>query len=219
MRKILLAGLCYLAFGSIVTEASAATITWNTWETASTGTMGAVNVGYNGPAELVTGYPSYLPASTFADGTIVSNAPQPSNNILRITGGNSNIYTLSFSQALINPVIAIWSLGQSGDPTSFVFTQTPTFVAGGPSNEYGGQAITVSGNTVGGVEGNGTVEFLGTFASISWSNPQFEYWYGFNVGYTSVSPVPEPSTWGMMIMGFLGLGYLAYRRRPSFMAA
>jgi hypothetical protein len=27
--------------------------------------------------------------------------------------------------------------------------------------------------------------------------------------------VPEPSTWAMMILGFCGLGYLAYRRRSS----
>jgi hypothetical protein len=25
--------------------------------------------------------------------------------------------------------------------------------------------------------------------------------------------VPEPSTWAMMILGFAGVGYLAYRRR------
>jgi PEP-CTERM motif len=27
------------------------------------------------------------------------------------------------------------------------------------------------------------------------------------------SAVPEPSTWAMMILGFAGLGYMAYRRR------
>jgi len=27
------------------------------------------------------------------------------------------------------------------------------------------------------------------------------------------SPVPEPSTWAMMILGFGGVGYMAYRRR------
>jgi hypothetical protein len=37
-------------------------------------------------------------------------------------------------------------------------------------------------------------------------------------GFTSA--VPEPSTWAMMIFGFLGIGFMAYRRRsPSSMAA
>jgi len=35
---------------------------------------------------------------------------------------------------------------------------------------------------------------------------------GINV-FVSVAPVPEPSTWAMMILGFAGVGYLAYRRR------
>ena len=29
------------------------------------------------------------------------------------------------------------------------------------------------------------------------------------------SPVPEPSTWAMMILGFAGIGFLAYRRRDG----
>jgi hypothetical protein len=28
-----------------------------------------------------------------------------------------------------------------------------------------------------------------------------------------VSAVPEPSTWAMMILGFLGVGFMAYRRK------
>jgi len=28
-------------------------------------------------------------------------------------------------------------------------------------------------------------------------------------------PVPEPATWAMMLLGFLGLGFMAYRRRGS----
>jgi hypothetical protein len=38
-------------------------------------------------------------------------------------------------------------------------------------------------------------------------------------GGTSVTPgVPEPSTWAMMIFGFFGVGFMAYRRnrKPSF---
>jgi hypothetical protein len=31
----------------------------------------------------------------------------------------------------------------------------------------------------------------------------------------TVSAVPEPSTWAMMILGFLGVGFLAYRRKDE----
>jgi hypothetical protein len=32
----------------------------------------------------------------------------------------------------------------------------------------------------------------------------------------SVKGVPEPSTWAMMILGFLGVGFLAYRRKNNY---
>jgi hypothetical protein len=48
--------------------------------------------------------------------------------------------------------------------------------------------------------------------------------YTGNIGYQllgSVSSVPEPSTWAMMILGFAGVGFMAYRRKskPALMAA
>ncbi len=49
------------------------------------------------------------------------------------------------------------------------------------------------------------------------------------VSYTSASgdflagpgAVPEPSTWAMMLLGFTGIGFMAYRRKskPALMAA
>ena len=56
------------------------------------------------------------------------------------------------------------------------------------------------------------------------------YWYnnpmgvgGPVIGYGSVTvteiPVPEPSTWAMMLLGFAGLGFLAYRKRAALAAA
>jgi PEP-CTERM motif len=38
---------------------------------------------------------------------------------------------------------------------------------------------------------------------------------GFNTGPIGAvaSAVPEPSTWAMMILGFMGVGFMAYRRR------
>jgi hypothetical protein len=38
---------------------------------------------------------------------------------------------------------------------------------------------------------------------------------------TAITAVPEPSTWAMMILGFAGIGFIAYRRKskPALMAA
>jgi hypothetical protein len=33
------------------------------------------------------------------------------------------------------------------------------------------------------------------------------------VSFDTVSPVPEPSTWAMMLLGFAGIGYGVYRRK------
>jgi hypothetical protein len=40
-------------------------------------------------------------------------------------------------------------------------------------------------------------------------------------GFGITSAVPETSTWGMMILGFAGIGFMAYRRKskPALMAA
>jgi hypothetical protein len=31
----------------------------------------------------------------------------------------------------------------------------------------------------------------------------------------TVGGVPEPSTWAMMILGFVGIGFMAYRRKQN----
>ena len=45
------------------------------------------------------------------------------------------------------------------------------------------------------------------------------YPYDFNqglvTGFNTVAAVPEPSTWAMMILGFAGVGFMAYRRKNA----
>ena len=71
-----------------------------------------------------------------------------------------------------------------------------------------------------------------TFTAFADQNVNFENYadpsnnFGFgccNIHYQlygSVSAVPEPSTWAMMILGFAGVGFMAYRRKskPALMA-
>ena len=51
----------------------------------------------------------------------------------------------------------------------------------------------------------------------TWSNNFGVYDTTFAV--TIASPVPEPTTWAMMILGFAGVGFMAYRRRSQLRIA
>jgi hypothetical protein len=217
-------------------SASADTIDWVTWSntftanpavgTATGITSNGIVAGYLGVVISVQpNYPSWMPNSSYVGG-VVGNAPPQSGGIVQIQGGNPNVVdTVTFSTPVTDPIFAIWSLGQGGLTASFDFLNAvPVIVAGGPSAEYQGSTIVTGTNActspdVCGAEGNGTIEFLGTFQSISWTNPTQEFWYGFTVG---VAQTPLPSTWTMLIAGFMGLGFLSYmgsRKRSLALAA
>ncbi len=211
-----------LAFAAAALAASglaqSATIDWNTWTSNSTGTIDSTSVTttFTGQTNLgwYANYPSWAPGGTYADGTVVANGPSSTNGIVVLNGGNTNVQTITFSTPVVDPVMAIWSLGQGGIDASFDFTNaTPVFVAGGVSVEYGGSSIVVAGNDVSGNEGNGTVQFIGTYSSISWTNPTFENWYGFDVGIAGVSAVPEPGSMGLLLAGLTLVGLAARRRQ------
>ncbi len=217
-KGALAVGACWLTCG--VTQA--APIDWNAWTSATGGTIAPDSVGVSfaiagtGSIDnLVANYPSYTPTTTFADGVVVNNAPVSADGIIQLMGGNTNVNTVTFSKPVVNPVMAIWSLGAGGNPAQFDFMNaTPVLVSGGPSAEYGGSSITISGNNVLGSEGNGTVQFMGTFTSLSWTNPKAEFWYGFDVGIAGVGTtgVPEPSTLALFSIAFLPLA-VSLRRR------
>ena len=47
------------------------------------------------------------------------------------------------------------------------------------------------------------------------SPAEFEAGSGFIQSITVSNGVPEPSTWAMMILGFAGVGFMAYRRKKT----
>jgi len=205
-----------------VPSAHADTIAWATWTGdapgnpgSATGTIGSINVNYAGQTDaLLINYPSWAPSSSYTGGD-VGNAPPQANNAVKLEGGSGITETITFSSPIVNPVMAIWSLGQSNDPTYFDFSSGQTFniVAGGPSAEYGGGTITRSGQNVQGVEGNGVIEFDGTFSSITFTTPSFENYYAFTVGedVNKTSVTPEPGSLALLGTGLVALAGL--RRR------
>jgi hypothetical protein len=149
---------------------------------------------------------------SYPPGTFTSvNVPSlPSNGDFVFAGGFGNpSQTLTFSRPVQNIVMNIWSLGGGGDVGSFQFDQ-PFLVLSQDSRP--GNDFTVIGNTLSGNEASGTIEFTGEFSSFSWTVPNPEWGFGWNIGASSVSAVPEPSTLALAVMGGLGT-LLLFRRR------
>lgn len=127
--------------------------------------------------------------------------------------------TITFGAPVVDPILAIISLGQGGITANFTFTASEPFTieGGGPSANFGGSSIfTGAGcpvDAVCGQEGSGVVQFNGTFTSISWTNPVFENYYAITFGAAGLSgtAVPEPSSIALLGAGIAGL--IALRRK------
>jgi hypothetical protein len=201
--------------------AHADTIAWTNWTSGTSGSPGSasgsiaggpgITVTYSGQTSgVLIDYPSWNPVSSFTGGTI-GNGPAASDNSIQIEGGTNLTETITFTSAIVDPVLAIWSLGEVGDPTSFDFTSGEPFTieAGGPSAEYGGSSITQSGNDVLGSEGNGVIQFSGTYSQLTFTTPLYENYYTFTVGddttATATAVTPEPSTLSLLGIGLAAL--------------
>lgn len=202
------AALSVLAIGS----AHAAT-SWIDWQNTTTGTLqlGTTSVGVHlsGPAwDLVNGdtyFNNTATGGTSATGTYAGLAP---SDLIRVY--NTGTFTLTFDTPVLDPVLALVSVGQPGYGVNYSFDHAFSVVSHG-SNYWGYTGYSTSGTTFTGLEFNGVLQFSGQVSSLTFTVQNPEYWHGFNAG--AVAAVPEPETWGMLLAGAGAVALVRRRRR------
>jgi choice-of-anchor C domain-containing protein len=103
----------------------------------------------------------------------------------------------------------------SGNPDGLPTTKQVDVGVGGVSQDF---TYTLNGNTHTDMKYVlEQVDFTTTggvlplsFMSLDSNSP-----YGPVIGSLTISAIPETSTWAMMLLGFLGVGFLAYRRNGN----
>jgi hypothetical protein len=94
------------------------------------------------------------------------------------------------------------------------------FGGGGGAGVYGGGGGGgYSGGGGGGASGGGGGGGGGSFLAGEFTDPVLTAGIRFGNGDVSISSVPEPSTWAMMLAGFTGLGAIALRRKRKITPA
>ncbi len=190
--------------------ATAGVVNYANWTSQSgntvNGTVGGVGVTYTGDVAFAqlnnTGTywytdPSHVPGTgTEYLSATVSNTPSTTDMIALASDGYVN--TLTFSSPVSNPVMLLVSLGQTPVHTTYYFNTPFSILSDGPG-WWGGPGIlnNLGGSTLEGIEGDGTIQFHGSFSSISWTTSSQEYWNGFTIG----TPVPD----GGMTLTMLGV--------------
>jgi hypothetical protein len=113
----------------------------------------------------------------------------------KFTVGAGN--TLSFSGSVDDNVLIYWRPdGSTGAYT--LLSVTPNNLSNQPLFDFTSASL-----------GTGTYDFEIFYADRSSTQASF------TLDADVTAAVPEPSTWAMMILGFLGLGFTCYRRRST----
>ncbi len=213
-------GIVVMAVAALMSTSATAAIQWTDWTSASTasatGTLAGVAVTLAGPIHnwQVSGGTDYwrTGGNPFAAYDALSNLPG-NNDFVAPSGVGAR--TITFSRAVIDPYIAIISLGQPSLQTSWTF-DAPFSIIDQGRGFWGNGVFTVVGNTLSAGEAHGVIQFRGSFTSLTLTTNNPEFWSGLTIGASGV--VPEPASWAMLIAGFGLVGAAARRRRKSVAA-
>ena len=223
LKSFLLAGA--IAAASI-SSASAEVVTnggfengFTGWQVVSWQDAGADDLP-NLPVVIQYGQSSNFPTGAY--GEVIPAAPN---------GGNAGAYfTTDYS---IHSILQSLSLNIGQQYTFSFDVYSPTNGRANPFDAtlFGFADISVLTVPSAKTLASGWNHFSTSFTAIGGLNLQFDF-YGqgdgagdyaadFVLDNVSIAAVPEPSTWAMMILGFAGVGFMAYRRKskPTLLTA
>ncbi len=136
---------------------------------------------------------------------------------LQLVGTDNMTYRVTLSEAIKDPIMAVATLGSTGDSATYVFDSPFTILSQGTSCCWGdGILVQQADNILEGWEGSGTLQFIGTYTTFSWTVPNPEYWHGFTFGIRTtqaLEPVPVPAAVWLFGSGLLGLAGIARRKK------
>jgi hypothetical protein len=198
------------------------TVTYANWTSDSpgqvNGNLAGIGVTYTGEVtfDQLNNIGTYWytdPSQVYGSGTeylsaVVGNTPTTSD-MIGITGAPGYVNTFTFSSPVTDPVMLLVSLGQSSVLTTYTFNAPFQILSDGPGWWGGPGTLLQNGTALTGVEGDGTIQFLGTFSSISFTGSSPEYWNGFTIGV-----VPDGGLTVALLGGAL-VGLQALRRKLS----
>jgi hypothetical protein len=167
--------------------------------TPNNGTVQSVGVSFSSPTSAtitqIAAYIDYLPANSTSQ-TITLGLMSDASGLPSGTFLDSTLVTLSATSP-----ISLNSLnwGITGGSTYWLaaLASNGTFAVWQNNSDNVLYAFTTGGNLDSG-----------------WSNFAFNAPAAMITGDVA-SAVPEPSTWAMMLLGFAGIGFMAYRRRDK----
>lgn len=223
--KNILAGATLATAALVAGGANASTISWADL-TADNGTntvTGSITTGSGTVGVTIgTGSVNYAFAQInntgidyWATGTYngAYNKPSTSDIVALNPAGTT---TITFSQAVTNPYLAM--ISWNGAIVSF--NDTFSVVAQGCGYWGCGTYTPINGDTGLNNPGEATafLQFNGTVTSLTVTDTVPENWHGLTVGIggiASTGGVPEPATWGLMLVGVGGAGLALRARRKA----